>query len=122
LDRVAGFGEAFVPDIRVIHQASLEVACRAAAGRSCTVVGFADETKIPLEIVIAAADKTDGTLLCRVADAEEAKIVIGVLEKGADGVVLRAATPAELLRSLDAIRGDEAELSLAELVVDKIAH
>lgn len=122
LDRLAGYGDAFVADIYITDDASLTVACQSAARRPNTVVGFADPTKIPLEIVIAAGDKASGALLCRVADAEEAKVVSGVLEKGSEGVVFRPGSPDELLRCLESLKADTGNLALTTLTVTDIDH
>ncbi len=65
-------------------------------GRRCCrtrVIHFTDPTKIPLEIVIAAAESAEGKLVTIVDDLEEAAIVLDVLENGSDGVLFRPAAP-----------------------------
>ena len=54
---------------------TLRLACAAALVLPFTVVAFADPTKIPLEIVLAAADRAEGQLITVCADLEEAGIV-----------------------------------------------
>ena len=68
LDRLSAGGDGLVAAIDVVDEASLALACRSASSRPRTVVSFADPTKIPLEIVIAAADKRSGELVCAVAE------------------------------------------------------
>ncbi|MGI8665121.1 MAG: 3-dehydroquinate synthase II family protein [Jatrophihabitans sp.] len=122
LDRLDGFGPDFVASISVVDQASLDLACRSASRRPRTVVSFADPTKIPLEIVIAAADKSAGELICAVADAEEATIVLGVLEKGSEAILYAPSTPAEVLELQAAITISQPPLKLTALTVQSIAH
>lgn len=122
LERVTAFGDRYVPHIDVADQAGLDVACAAAARGGRTLVSFVDPTKIPLEIVIAAAAKTTGTLVCRVADGVEARTVRGVLERGSEGVLVTPGTPAELLDVLHAIGDETAALELTTLTVESIAH
>jgi 3-amino-4-hydroxybenzoic acid synthase len=72
----------------VDDQESLDTANVWAARAAWTVIDFKDPTKIPLEIVLAAADKAEGRVVTVVHDLEEARIVFDVLEKGSDGVLL----------------------------------
>lgn len=51
--------------VDVVDDPSLRLACAAAQELEHTVVKFRDPTKIPLEIVIAAADKSPGRLHLR---------------------------------------------------------
>ena len=74
--------------VNVRDDRTLRLACSAAIALPHTVVAFADPTKIPLEIVLAAADRAEGQLITVCADLEEAAIVLDVLERGSDGVLL----------------------------------
>jgi 3-amino-4-hydroxybenzoic acid synthase len=73
--------------VEVVDDPTLRVACAAAQALEYTVVKFRDPTKIPLEIVIAAADKSPGRLICEAGSLEEAGIIVDVLEKGSDGLL-----------------------------------
>lgn len=108
--------------VDVVDEPSLNLACAAAIALPHTVVGFKDPTKIPLEIVIAAADHADGQLICQVSSLEEAEIVVGVLEKGSEGVMLAPSGADEVFR-LAALLGSRTEpLELTTLVVESIEH
>ena len=108
--------------VEVRDQATLDVACRYAAETSWTVIDFRDPTKIPLEIVLAAADRADGRVVTVVHDLEEAEIVLGVLERGSDGVLLapRAVGDATELARLCSVRTDP--VTVQELEVTSITH
>lgn len=67
---------------------TLDVACAAAAREKLSVLRFRDPTKIPLEIVLAAAASGTGSIITMAQDLEEAEIVYGVLEHGSDGVLM----------------------------------
>ncbi|GAB1690773.1 3-dehydroquinate synthase II family protein [Krasilnikovia sp. M28-CT-15] len=108
--------------IKVHDQASLELACASAARMPRTVVEFTDPTKIPLEIVIAAADKASGELVCVVADRTEAEIVLGVLEKGSEGLLLAPIAPAEVMDLQEVATESSPALKLVTLRVESISH
>ncbi|TQN28278.1 3-amino-4-hydroxybenzoic acid synthase [Haloactinospora alba] len=101
---------------------TLEEACEAARTERWSVLRFRDPTKIPLEIVIAAAAEADGGIITEVADVEEAEIVFGVLEHGSDGVLLapRAVGDATALRAASAQA--PGKLELVELEVRSTEH
>ncbi|RJK98189.1 3-dehydroquinate synthase II family protein [Vallicoccus soli] len=103
--------------IEVVDAESLERACQAARTERWTVLQFRDPTKIPLEIVIAAASGAQGTLVTTAADPAEARIVFGVLELGSDGVLMpgRAVGDATGLRA--AAAANAGTLELEELTV-----
>jgi len=108
--------------VHVTDDASLKVACRAAQELAFTLVHFKDPTKIPLEIVIAAADRSDGKLICTAEDAEEARVIIDVLEKGAEGVCLRPNEPADVFDLIHSLQDSTADLKLGTFKVQKITH
>lgn len=119
---VADLGPGYVPSVRVSDETSLDIACAAAARSACTMVEFTDPTKIPLEIVIAAAEGNSGDLICRVGDLDEAVIVLGVLEKGSEGVLAAPTGPQELLDLAAAVQDRPLPLDLVELTVTSIEH
>jgi 3-amino-4-hydroxybenzoic acid synthase len=122
LDRLAAGGDGLVADITVVDEASLVLACRSASSRPRTVVSFADPTKIPLEIVIAAADKSSGELVCAVATPEEAAIVLGVLEKGSEAILYAVEQVGEVSDYQAVLQPGLEPLKLSVLTVDAIAH
>ncbi|KUF16795.1 3-dehydroquinate synthase II family protein [Streptomyces silvensis] len=101
---------------------TLRLACAAAVVLPHTVVRFADPTKIPLEIVLAAADRADGRLVTACADLEEAGIVLDVLERGSDGVLLAPASADEVFALTRLLRADSPPLELTTLTVDRVEH
>ncbi|WP_433262755.1 3-dehydroquinate synthase II family protein [Actinosynnema sp. CS-041913] len=108
--------------VRVRDDRTLKLACAAAVKLEHTVVAFADPTKIPLEIVIAAADGAAGRLVTVVADLEEAAIVLDVLEHGSDGVLLAPSDATEVFRLARLLEARTAPLTLTTLTVEGIAH
>jgi 3-amino-4-hydroxybenzoic acid synthase len=106
--------------VEVTDAGSLDEACRAARLDRWSVLAFRDATKIPLEIVLAAAAGAAGSVITQVADVEEAQIVFGVLEHGSDGVMLAPRAPGQAT-SLKAAAADRpADASLVELEVTGI--
>lgn len=108
--------------VNVVDDASLTLACEAAIALPYTVVQFRDPTKIPLEIVIAAADSSPGQLICQADDLEEAQIIVEVLEKGSEGVLMAARDANDVFALVEMLRAKTPELSLVKLAVDSIEH
>ncbi|MCP3799386.1 3-dehydroquinate synthase II [Allokutzneria sp. A3M-2-11 16] len=108
--------------VEVTDDATLRLACAAAKSLPYTAVRFADPTKIPLEIVIAAAHQSPGSLVTEVADLEEAAIVLDVLEHGPDGVMLAPREPGEVFELARLLDGGTPALELSTLIVDSIRH
>ncbi|WP_326799017.1 3-dehydroquinate synthase II [Streptomyces sp. NBC_01808] len=106
--------------VEITDAASLDDACRAARHDRWSLLDFRDPTKIPLEIVLAAAAGAEGSIVTRVADVEEAEIVFGVLEHGSDGVMLAPRAPGEATELKAAAVTQAADLSLVELEVTGI--
>ncbi|MFJ2115672.1 MULTISPECIES: 3-dehydroquinate synthase II family protein [unclassified Streptomyces] len=101
---------------------SLDEACRRASTEPWTVLSFADPTKIPLEIVIAAANNADGHTVTVVHDLEEAAVVFGCLERGSDGIVMKPRS-LEDITALAELRTERVEqVPLSELSVESITH
>ncbi|WP_030527228.1 3-dehydroquinate synthase II family protein [Phycicoccus jejuensis] len=120
--------EAAHPDVRfgvyvdVADAPTLEDACRAASTQDLTVIRFRDPTKIPLEIVLAAADACDGSVVTMAGDLEEAQIIYTVLEHGSDGVALRARAVGEATALRAAALGGSDPVKLDELRVVRTTH
>ncbi|GAA2513550.1 3-dehydroquinate synthase II family protein [Winogradskya humida] len=108
--------------IEVVDDATLRVACAAAQSLTNTAVEFRDPTKIPLEIVIAAADRSPGRLICAAGDLEEAGIIIDVLEKGSDGLLLAPRDANDVFGLVDLLRDTSEDLALTALTVRSIEH
>jgi 3-amino-4-hydroxybenzoic acid synthase len=108
--------------VDVHDEPTLQLACAAAVALPFTVVRFADPTKIPLEIVLAAADRSSGKLVTACADLEEAAIVLDVLERGSDGVLLSPSTADEVFELARLLQADSPPLQLTTLTVDSIEH
>ncbi|HEX3591385.1 MAG TPA: 3-dehydroquinate synthase II [Pseudonocardiaceae bacterium] len=108
--------------VQVSDAESLDVACRSAATEPWTMLHFTDPTKIPLEIVIAAADAAEGRLITMVDDIPEAEVVFGCLEKGSDGVLMAPRKPGDATDLQRAAEDTSPELALVELRVTGITH
>jgi 3-dehydroquinate synthase II len=77
---------------------------------SCIVVlRMADWTIIPIENLVAQR----GRLFVVVAQAEEARTAVQILEKGVDGVVLETRDPNEVRRVVAQVRGQTERVDLA---------
>lgn len=76
-----------------------------------------DWTVIPLENLVAQTNN----VLVEVANLEEARTALGVLEKGVDGVVINVSEPAALKKILTSLRetGGETPLTIGEVVFIK---
>lgn len=108
--------------VNVTDDRTLKLACESATRLPHTVVRFRDPTKIPLEIVIAAADASPGQLICQAADLEEAQVIIDVLEKGSEGVLMAPRQADDVFALTDLLRTKTPELALTKLTVDSIEH
>lgn len=108
--------------VNVLDDSTLTLACEAANVLPYTVVQFRDPTKIPLEIVIAAADSSPGQLICKADNLEEAQIIVDVLEKGSEGVLIAPRDASDVFALVEMLRTKTPELALAKLTVDSIEH
>ncbi|MFD7734417.1 3-dehydroquinate synthase II family protein [Kitasatospora phosalacinea] len=115
-------GEGVAAHVLVVDEASLSLACQAARTLPYTAVTFRDPTKIPLEIVIAAADKSPGQLICRAESIEEAKIILDVLEKGSEGLLFAPQSVGEVLELAELLQVETPPLALTTLTVESIEH
>ncbi len=106
----------------IADAASLSDACEAAKNEEWSVLHFIDPTKIPLEIVIAAAAGSAGNVVTTAQDVVEAKIIFGVLEHGSDGVLMAATNVGDATELREAANESTDELDLVELEVTKTEH
>lgn len=115
-------GTEFGRFVEVTDADTLEVACRSAATEAWTLLDFRDPTKIPLEIVIAAASGAEGRIVTIVHTIEEAEVVFGCLERGSDGVMLAPKVPGDATELQQAASDRSPDLSLVELRVTSVTH
>lgn len=118
----AGDRENVAAWVDVHDDRTLQLACAAAVALPYSVVRFADPTKIPLEIVLASADRAPGRLFTVCGDLEEASIVVDVLERGSEGVLFAPKDATEVFALSRMLETTSPKLELATLVVDRIEH
>ncbi|MEO3746337.1 3-dehydroquinate synthase II [Plantactinospora sp. B5E13] len=108
--------------VEIVDAASLDRACQVARTDPWSLLRFRDPTKIPLEIVIAAASGAKGSIITVAEDIEEAEIIFGVLEHGSDGVMVapQRVGVATDLKAAAQYRPDD--LTLTELEVTGVTH
>lgn len=112
---VAGF-------VDVRDDRTLQLSCVGAMALPYTVIHFADPTKIPLEIVLAAAESADGKLVTVVGDLEEAAIVFDVLERGSDGILFTPRGADDVFALARLLEATTPQLELSTLTVESIRH
>jgi 3-amino-4-hydroxybenzoic acid synthase len=126
LDQVAAQRTAFQCElavaVEVSDQFTLDLACDAARRMPNTVLKFTDPTKIPLEIVIAAADKSPGELITYGVDMEELQILVGVLEKGTDGVAFAPHAVGQVGEVMSMLSISSPKLEMEELRIVSVLH
>jgi 3-amino-4-hydroxybenzoic acid synthase len=116
------------PDVRfgsrheVVDQQSLAAACESVRRDPYTVLHFRDPTNIPMEIVLAAADGSAGSIITAVAGIEDAAVHLSVLERGPDGVMLAPSAPGEATALSDLVRYRTPDLDLVTLTVTAVTH
>lgn len=101
---------------------TLQHACDAVRVVPWTVLTFTDPTKIPLEIVIAAAENSGGRTVTVVNDITDAEIVKLVLEHGSDGLLLTPACADDVATLARVVRPRHDEIPLVELTVTGVEH
>ncbi|GAA3492567.1 MULTISPECIES: 3-dehydroquinate synthase II [Streptomyces] len=106
----------------IVDAETLEEACASGRQEKWSVLLFRDPTKIPLEIVIAAAARATGSLITVAQDVEEAEIIFGVLELGSDGVLMAPARVGDATALRQAAETGVPDLELVELEVTATAH
>jgi 3-amino-4-hydroxybenzoic acid synthase len=108
--------------VEIVDAPTLEQACDAARTEAWSLLLFRDPTKIPLEIVIAAAARANGSLITVAKDVEEAEIIFGVLEHGSDGVMMAPHGVGDTAKLKAAAQADVPDLNLTELEVVTTEH
>ncbi|MBZ4317869.1 3-dehydroquinate synthase II family protein [Streptomyces huiliensis] len=108
--------------VEITDAPTLEEACEAARTERWSLLLFRDPTKIPLEIVIAAAARSTGSLVTVAADVEEAEIIFGVLEHGSDGVMMAPRRVGDAAKLKAAAQESVPDLDLTELEVVGTEH
>ena len=103
--------------VEVVDAATLDEACQSARVEPWTVIEFRDPTKIPLEIVLAAAAWATGSIITVATDPDDAAVIFGVLEHGSDGVLLAPSRLGEVSRLKATADTCPAALDLVELEV-----
>ncbi|MDW4907274.1 3-dehydroquinate synthase II family protein [Streptomyces sp. ADMS] len=101
---------------------TLQLSCAGAMVLPYTVIHFADPTKIPLEIVLAAAESAGGKLVTVVDGLEEAAIVFDVLERGSDGILFTPRSADEVFAVARLLEATTPQLELSTLTVESIRH
>ncbi|MGW6580459.1 3-dehydroquinate synthase II family protein [Streptomyces globisporus] len=108
--------------VEIIDAETLEEACEASRQEKWAVLLFRDPTKIPLEIVLAAAARAEGNIITVATDVEEATIIFGVLEHGSEGVMVAPGKVGDATQLKAAAMAQPGELQLTELEVVSTAH
>ncbi|MDA3644128.1 3-dehydroquinate synthase II [Saccharopolyspora indica] len=108
--------------VEIVDSSTLDDACDAARTEQFSLLNFRDPTKIPLEIVIAAAARSGGSIITTAGDIEEAEIIVGVLEHGSDGVMLAPRTVGDATALKSVVTVESAPLNLVELEVTATSH
>ena len=129
-DIVLGDGSAGVPttsresglQIVVSDAPTLHHACELVRKVGWTVLTFTDPTKIPLEIVIAAAENSGGRIITVVNDITDAEIVKLVLEHGSDGLLLTPTGPDDVTRLAEIVTRTLDRVNLVEMTVTSVEH
>lgn len=120
--RVEQSGGRLARCVDVTDAESLDEACRRAQTEPWTILSFADPTKIPLEIVIAAANNATGHTVTVVHDLDEAAVVFGCLERGSDGILMKPRSLDDVVGLAELRANHLGRLSLSELTVEGIHH
>lgn len=118
--RTGGAGISGFIDVR--DDRTLQLSCAGAMVLPYTVIRFADPTKIPLEIVLAAAESAEGKLVTVVDGLEEAAIVFDVLERGSDGILFTPRSADDVFALARLLEATTPQLELSTLTVESIRH
>jgi 3-amino-4-hydroxybenzoic acid synthase len=110
--------------VSVTDPASLQRAVALTHDVQLLIVEFRDDTKIPLEIVLADAQNTGCAVVMKVKDNIESKVVFGVLECGADGVIFTTDDWNELYALHDVVHANRTrqEQRVETLTVVRTSH
>ena len=110
--------------VDVADRESLERGCERLGDAGQAVFRFRDETKIPLEIVLAHAEPHGTRVVTCVGDSVEADVVLGVLEMGSHGVLFGSLELDQVIRVGDTVAGRDQETTvpLVQLTVTGSRH
>jgi 3-amino-4-hydroxybenzoic acid synthase len=87
------------------------------------IIGFKDETNIPLELLIAAAQDSPTQIVKQVTGRQDAIIAGGVLESGPTGVLFSVDTIPDVADlTEDLFKAQETKIELVEAVVTGARH
>lgn len=87
------------------------------------LVEFADESNIPLELLIARLQHTDTQILKAVSNLQDAEIAYGVMEVGSEGILLVSEDMEQILEVSNFMAKDErGTLELTKGRVTKVEH
>ncbi|WP_214020285.1 3-dehydroquinate synthase II [Methanoculleus sp.] len=103
-------------EVEIVDKATEEEALRLSR-QGYVIVRTGDWTVIPLENLVAQSNR----IIAAVTNADEAKVALTVLERGAAGIVLSTDDPAEIRRVAKTIAGAGAEVPLVQFEVTRIA-
>jgi len=103
-------------DVEFVDIASKDDEDRAAAvpADKTVVLKMLDWTIIPIENLLARRGKN---LLVQVADSEQARLMVEILEKGVDGVVLNTTDVNEIKKTAELVHGISAKMMLVEATI-----
>lgn len=101
---------------------TLTRACELVREVPWTLLTFTDPTKIPLEIVIAAAENSGGKTVTVVNDITDAEIVKLVLEHGSDGLLLAPRHADDVVALAGVLQATDASMELSELTITSVEH
>ena len=82
------------------------------------VLRMRDWRVIPIENLVAQR----GNMFVEVSGAEEAKLMIGILEKGVDGVLLKSQDVSEIKQTISAVKGISTKLPLVTAKITKVVQ
>ncbi|MEK2476090.1 3-dehydroquinate synthase II family protein [Streptomyces noursei] len=109
--------------VKVVGEETLNLACKIANEADFTFVQFQqDPSKIPLEILLAAADRAQGSIVTFVEDLEDAVVTLGVLERGSDGILLRPRRVGDVSELVRVCHEESASLAMEEFEIVKLTH
>lgn len=109
--------------IAVTGEQTLQRACQLAQTSAWLLVEFLqDPSKIPLEILLAAADDTEVQLITAVTDVEDAEVTFNVLQRGPEGVLLAPREVGDVTRLLHACTDVVDDLDLEEIEIIGLTH
>ena len=89
----------------------------AASREAILILRMKDWTIIPLENLLAQRDR----LMTEVQTVEEARTMLGILEKGVDGVVINSRDPAVVRRIVELVHGISPGVKLLPAAITRIA-